>query len=281
LTFSPNIKFHTGLGFYLFEIGFQFIVAIPRSQSNINEFGESNSLDLQANLIGKNWGLDLFHESYQGYYVEDTYAPLASGIPKPQRRDIETTNAGVSAFYFFNKQRYSVRSIYNFYERQLKSAGSTLVALNYSQFSLRADSLIYSLSQKLTLGNRGDFNRMNYRTLAVAGGYGYNLVLKKNWFIGTNVSAGPVFQWFNYADADQEKTVFEVRPYLNWRATIGLNSERIFAGLTYSFQTVDVDYENIHLSSRNGTFRLAFGYRFKEVGILKKRASEFIKPKRR
>lgn len=281
LTFSPNIRFHTGLGFYLFEIGFQFIVAIPRPSSSIAEYGESNSFDIQASLVGKNWDVELFQEDYKGYYLEDSQVPIPSGIPKLQRRDIATSNRGISALFFTNKRKYSVRAIYNFYERQLRSAGSPLVSVSYNHFTLGADSLVYNQYHQKTLDTQGGFDHMQYQTIAVSGGYGYNLVLHKNWFIGSNVAVGPVLQFFEYSKLSDHKSQVDVRPYINWRITGGLNSERFFAGITYTYQSVEIDYENVHLSSRNGTFRLVFGYRFREVGILKKRASEFIKPKRR
>jgi len=281
LTFSPNIRFHTGLGFYLFEIGFQFIVAIPRSSSSIAEFGESNSFDIQASLVGKNWDVDLYQEDYKGYYLEDSQVPIPSGISKLQRRDIATSSRGISAIYFSNKRKYSVRAIYNFYERQLRSAGSPLISIAFNQFSLGADSLVYNQYHQNTLDAQGGFDHMKYETIALAGGYGYNLVLHKNWFVGSNVAVGPVLQFFDYSKQSNQNSLVAVRPYINWRITGGLNSERFFAGITYTYQSVEIDYENVHLSNRNGNFRLVFGYRFREVGILKKRASEFMKPKRR
>lgn len=281
LTFSPNIRFQTGLGFYLFEIGFQFIVAIPRPASSIEEYGESNSFDIQASLVGKNWDVELFQEDYKGYYLEDSQVPIPSGVPKLQRRDIATSNRGISAIYFSNKQKYSVRAIYNFYERQLRSAGSPLVSLSFNQFTLNADSLVYNQYHQNTLDAQGGFDHMKYETVALAAGYGYNLVLHKNWFIGSNVAVGPVLQFFDYSKQSNQNSLVAVRPYINWRITGGLNSERFFAGVTYTYQSVEIDYENVHLSSRNGTFRLVIGYRFREVGILKKRASEFMKPKQR
>ena len=281
LTFSPNIRYHAGLGFYLFEIGFQFIVAIPPSQSSINEYGKSNSLDLQANLIGKNWLAEGFTESYKGYYIEDSNRPIPSGEPKFQRRDIETTNLGITGMYFFNKRKYSVRSSFNFYERQLRSAGSISIQTSYNRFSLKADSLIYNLSQYPSFGDAGNFNQMSYYIISLAPGYGYNYVFHKNFFLSSSVNVGPSFQFFNYEIGAKGNRVVEVRPYLNWRVGVGFNSERFFAGVNYSYQTLEVDYENIRFTSRNGTFRFVFGYRFREVGVLRKRASEMIKPKGR
>jgi Domain of unknown function (DUF4421) len=279
LTFSPNITNHAGLGFYVIEIGFQFIVAIPPSQKSINEFGESNSLDLQANAIGNNWEIDAFHENYKGYFVEDSRKPIPGGQPKLQRGDIETVNSGITGAYFFNKRRFSIRATYNFYERQKKSAGSPMLLGNFTQFRLRSDSALYRSTQ-FTTSDVGDFKDIDYRTISIAPGYAYNLVLR-NFFIGASLNIGASFQFFNYRLGVDKDYSLAVAPYFNGRATLGFNSDRFFTGITYSFQTLQINYSNADFINRTGTFRLIFGYRFREVGFLKLRALEMIRPKSR
>lgn len=281
VAFSPNIRYHAGLGFYLFEVGFQFIVALPPSQTSIQEFGESESFDLQANLVGKNWGLDAFTERYKGYYIEDASLTIPKGQPKEQRKDIETVNTGVTGLFFFNKRRFSVRATYNFYERQLKSAGSPFVMASFNRFKFRADSLVYNLSENAAFGDAGDFKDLTYSTATIAPGYAYTFVVNKSWFLGTSGGVGPAFNFFDYSVGQNGNSVVDVRPFFNVRLSAGYNSERFFAGIIYSYQTVNIHFENIQFTSRNGTFRLQFGYRFREVGVLKKRATEMIKPKSR
>ncbi|MCE2893592.1 MAG: DUF4421 domain-containing protein [Flammeovirgaceae bacterium] len=279
LTFSPNITNHAGLGFYVFEIGFQFIVAIPPSQKSINEFGESNSLDLQANIIGNNWEIDAFHENYKGYFADDSRNPIPSGVPKLQRRDIETVNSGFTGAYFFNKRRFSIRATYNFYERQKKSAGSPMLLANFTQFSLRSDSALYRSTQ-FNANDIGDFKDIDYRTISIAPGYAYNLVLR-NFFVGASLNIGASFQFFNYRLGVDKNYSMAVVPYVNGRTTIGFNSDRFFTGITYTFQTLQISYSDADFINRADTFRLIFGYRFREVGFLKLRALEMIKPKSR
>ncbi len=279
LTFSPNITNHAGLGFYVFEIGFQFIVAIPPSQKSIKEFGESNSLDLQANVIGNNWEIDAFHENYKGYFVEDTRNPIPGGVPKLQRRDIETINSGITGAYFFNKRRFSIRATYNFYERQKKSAGSPMLLANFTEFTLRSDSALYRSTQ-FNANDIGDFKDIDYRTFSIAPGYGYNLVLR-NFFVSASLSIGANFQFFNYRLGVDKDYSLAVAPYFNGRTTIGFNSDRFFTGITYAFQTLQINYSNADFINRTDTFRLIFGYRFREIGFLKLRALEMIKPKSR
>ncbi|HMI65984.1 MAG TPA: hypothetical protein VK517_08120, partial [Cyclobacteriaceae bacterium] len=67
LTYRPNVSYYAGAGTYIFGIGFQLVAAIPQNNSNIERFGESRAVDLQANILGKNWGFDLFTQDYKGY----------------------------------------------------------------------------------------------------------------------------------------------------------------------------------------------------------------------
>jgi len=55
LTYRPNVSYYAGAGTYIFGIGFQLVAAIPQNNSTIERFGESRAVDLQANILGKNW----------------------------------------------------------------------------------------------------------------------------------------------------------------------------------------------------------------------------------
>lgn len=135
-------------------------MAFPPSRASIDEFGESQSFDLQANLVGNNRGLDLFSEQYKGYYIEDSGSPVLRVLPKLQHRNIETVSTGISGLYFFNKRRFSVRATYNFYERQVKSARPLMAMFMVNRFRFKADSAISNLSNNCAFGDGGDFREL-------------------------------------------------------------------------------------------------------------------------
>ena len=197
LIYRPNVSYYAGAGTYIFGIGIQFVLAIPQNSAKIERFGDSHAVDLQANILGNNWGIDLFTQDYKGYYVEDPNKPVPSGAPNPQRRDVHTRNTGVTGDYFFDKRRFSIKSTYNYFERQRKSAGSFLLSGNFNTFSLRADSSIYSASYESLFGRNANFKTVSYITIAVAPGYAYNYVMR-SWFLGASLALGPGVNWIDY-----------------------------------------------------------------------------------
>lgn len=280
LSYAPNVNYHLGAGFFVFGLGVQIVFPLSPSSQSEKIYGHSSAVDIQANVLGKNWGVDLFTQNYRGYYLEDNNKPLGKDIPRIQRPDITTWNNGVNGIYFFNKRRYSMRSTYNYYERQLRSAGSFIISGNFNIFSMRADSLLFSSSYQPVLGYAANVNKMDYTTVSVAPGYAYTFVIRKSYFIGMAAAVGPAFNWLRYSSSNEVwKSIAGINSYLDLRLSTGYNSEHFFIGIAYSIQTRDILYEGILFSSSNGSFKFATGYRFKEVGILKRRAYDIFRPK--
>jgi hypothetical protein len=280
LTFRPNVKYHAGIGLYVFGVGMQLVFALPASPASEQIYGHSSAFDLQGNVIGKHWGVDLFTQHYQGYYLEDNNNPLGADTPRPQRRDIRTWNNGFTGIYFFNKGRYSMRSTYNYYERQLRSAGSIIASVNVNAFSLRADSAIYDSSIESAIGARSDIQRLDNTTFSAAPGYAYTWVLKKSVLVGCALAYCPSLNWLRYdVGSSPSRSTVQLNTFVDLRLSAGYNSKLFFAGISYIYQTRNVGLEGATFSSSNDAVKFAVGYRFKEVGILKRRAFDIFRPK--
>ena len=117
LTYKPNGNYGMGFGMYIFEIGFELTFSVQPKASTQFLYGHSRTTDLQANILGKNFGLDLFTQNYNGFYLADINKPVPANVPYPQRPDISVWNTGVNGIYLFNKNKYSIRAAYNFSER--------------------------------------------------------------------------------------------------------------------------------------------------------------------
>ena len=102
LTYRPNNDFGLGFGVYLFGLGAEVTFAIQPKQSSQDKFGHSSASDLQLNLISKRWGMDVFTQHYQGFYLNDQNKFVAANMPYPQRPDISTWNTGLNGIYVFN-----------------------------------------------------------------------------------------------------------------------------------------------------------------------------------
>lgn len=277
LTYKPNNSFSFGLGAYLFELGVELTFAIPLREQSIERFGESEARDLHLNVLTKRWGVDALYQRYSGFYLLDKESEPDVTEPYPQRPDIVTKNFGVSWHYVFNDQKFSFRSAYNFSERQLYSKGSFLLFASLHTFRVAADSSIVRGERQATFGTGVNFTRLRYTTFSVSPGYTFNFTYN-NFFLNATLGLGPAHQWINYDLEGSSATRYDtsINAFLNARIAIGYNGYRIFGGVSFMSQGSTVRFEDSTFSHNNGVFKILIGYRFKEFGILKKRAWDMI-----
>jgi hypothetical protein len=274
LTFKPNNTAGLGFGVYIFEVGVELTFAVPINAERESLFGKTKATDLQLNLLGKRWGLDLFYQNYNGFYVDDPNGKIVTGAPYPQRPDLRTRNLGINGIYFFNK-RFSLRSAYNFSERQRKSAGSFSLSGTLNFFRVQGDSALYSKKYEPVFGAGTAFYQIDMNTFSVSPGYSYTLVVK-SFFANASLSVGPAYHWVDYQVGGQSRSASSLNSFFDIRAGIGYNGKRFFCGVNLVNQTRTVKFENILFANSSTTFKLLFGYRFKEFGILKKRAADLL-----
>ncbi len=280
LIYKPNGNVGLGLGMYLFEIGFELTFSVQPKESTQYLYGHSRVKDIQANILGKHWGLDVFTQNYNGFYRTDKNVSVPANMPYPQRPDISTWNTGVNGIYLFNKNKYSIRAAYNFAERQLRSGGSFLLSGTVNTFSLRADSAIYGPKYEPTFGVNADFNKLDYTTISVAPGYAHTFVIR-HFFVNSSLSIGPAQHWVYYQSASNSKHETTLNSFVDLRLAIGYNSDRFFSGINFVAQSRNIKFEQIQFTSTSSTFKMVIGYRFREFGILKKSARDLLPRERK
>jgi hypothetical protein len=270
LTYKPNNAYTLGFGAYLFELGLELTFAVPINEKNQTRYGSSSSRDFQLNVLGKEWGGELFYQHYNHFYVDDPNSPVPPDQPLPQRSDIDTRNLGISSIYIFNDTKFSFKSAFNYAERQLKSSGSFLLMGNINSFKVTADSSIIDAQILTHQGLQADFKELKHTTFSIAPGYAYNLIYK-DFFLNATLFLGPAHNWIYYEREDgSSKNDTNINLFSAFRVGIGYNSEKLFAGLNFISQARNVEFEGIRFTNSSSTFRLLVGYRFKEFGILKK-----------
>jgi len=274
INYKPNSSFSAGLGMYLFEIGAELTFSIPVSEKNLSTYGSTETREFHANFLGNGWGMDIFRQKYDGFYF-----PVQSGSNTPdvivKRPDIKLTNTGINGIYVFDKKRFSLKSAYNYSERQTKSAGSFILTGNLNTFRLTADSVILG-NQAGSSSPGSGFELMRYTTLSLAGGYTYTLVYR-SFFLNGALSIGPAYNWILYSrPGENDRYDAAVNTFNDIRVAIGYNSDRFFGGMSLVAQSRNIRFENVKFSNTNTIAKLLIGYRFREVGLLKKRAKDYI-----
>jgi Domain of unknown function (DUF4421) len=273
IKYKPNNSFSLGLGVYLFEISAEISFEVPINEKSQSTFGSTDAREFHINFLGNNWGVDVFRQKYNGFYFTDPAGSSPDVIIK--RPDIELTNTGINAIYAFNKKKFSLKAAYNYSERQLISGGSFIATGNLNTFRLFADSVILT-KQSAPQSTNSDLLLMRYTTISVAGGYTYTLVYR-SFFLNGALSVGPAHNWILYSrPGGEDKYDMAVNTFSDIRFSLGYNSDRFFGGMSLVSQSRNIRFDDIQFANTNTFAKLLIGYRFNEVGILKKRAKDYI-----
>lgn len=276
LTFKPNNSYSIGVGMYLFELNFELAFAVPLAEKSKATYGDSDARDIQLNILGKKYGIDAYYQKYSGFYIADKGNEPLAKEPYPQRADIDSRNFGFTGNYVFNNKKFSFRSVYNFSERQLFSRGSFLLFASIGSFKLSADSSILSNQQEITFGDKVAFRQLRYTTLSLAPGYTYSLIFK-SFFLNGSLAIGPAHHWIYYKlQTGGYRDEIGINSFVAARIGIGYNGDRVFGGIIFITQGSNVKFEDVRFSNNNGTFKILMGYRFREAGLLKKRAWDLL-----
>ena len=269
IRFEPNNSYSLGFGAYVFDISFEVAFAIPVNEKSKRVYGESKARDLQINTLSRKWGADLYWQKYRGFYYDNGIFHLGD-MPYPQRADITTRNFGFTGLYIFNDSRYSLRSAFNFSERQLKSGGSWILSGTVNSFKLNADSAVIEVQRREEFGQGSAFKELRYTTLSIAPGYAYNFI-HKNFFVSGALNLGPAHNWTYYKEEDkEERNDIRFNLFAALRIGIGYNTDRFFGGVSFVTQSRAVRFEELQVRNSSSTFRIMLGYRFREFGVLKK-----------
>ncbi len=269
-SYKPNNSFSLGLGVYLFEIAAQLTFDIPVNEKNQSTYGTTDTREFNANFLGNGWGLDVFRQKYKGFYFPSSSKVSPAFIKRP---DIELINTGVNGIFVFDRKKFSLKSAYNYSERQIKSSGSFIVTGNLNTLQLHADSVILNQPDSQPPAS-SDFQLLRVTTLSLAGGYTYTLVYR-SFFLNGALSIGPAHNWILYSRPDEQANYdIAINTFNDIRVSLGYNSDRFFGGISLVSQSRNIRFDEVRFANTNTIARLLLGYRFREVGILKKRAKD-------
>lgn len=171
VTYVPNSPVRIGLGvtYKNFSISGGYGFGFMRDKKR----GDTKELDFQYHYYGRKFIADIFFQQYKGFYTEDKGD--ISIYP-----DIKAIQYGMSGQYVFNNKRFSYKAAFNQSERQLKSAGSWQLGGGLYYNEIRSDSTL----------RLNKYNRVRGYQLNVSGGYIYNWVISKHFYLSGGAAFG-------------------------------------------------------------------------------------------
>lgn len=242
--YLPNTPITPGIdiSYRDFIIGLDLGYGIPYLSKE--KYGKTKSFDIQLHHYDRRFVIDTYFQYYRGFYKKN-------GSKIELRPDIKMTRYSLMGLYIFNSSKYSFMAAFGQKERQVKSAGSFLLGLEYYRTLIKAELPL----------NKDGYRRSNNHIFGVNLGYAYTFAFAKYWNIGVVVVGGIGVgnQPFEEIE-DKEITLF---PTMDPRLTCIYDRESFGISLSYignmAFFASDAD-ETFRVHS--GSIRLSFIKRF-------------------
>lgn len=195
----------TGLGFGFNRKWYGLSVAIGLPNTAEKRQGKTRGFDLRYNLMTRKVVVDAFFYRYRGFYKE---AKMKNITIYP---DMRNWGLGFSGYYLFNGDKYSINALMAQNERQLKSAGSFMLGLNFFANRITADST----------STLSEYSRIVSYQVGPNVGYAHTFVISKKFFIGMFLAIG-----INITDKKGKKYKTSIAPAVFPKIAFGYNSDK-------------------------------------------------------
>jgi hypothetical protein len=283
MEFKPNLGTYMGLGVYLFDLAVDFTFRTKSTPEEIYKYGKSTGQDWQLHIYSRKFGVDLSYQDYHGFYLNNPrqfFPKWTSSDPYPRQDDMTARLMSLGVYYVFRPERYSFPSVFNHTEAQLKSGGSWL--LSGSIFQTRIQDPV-SIIMKVDSNNLTGLDNLDYvqvSSINALPGYSYNIIIKRKIYLNFSLALGFGYQSRSYAAeaAYRDNSIYMTN---TWRAGLGYNGRRFFAGVSgYTAQT-GIKIQNLEITNQSGFIRFFLGYRFREWGFMQKSIFDLFSLKKR
>ncbi len=217
--------------------------------------GMYKDYEFNLNSYSNRWGVDIVYHNQQsaGGWIkhdgqEEQYIPHGAVMSK-------TVN--LNAYLAFNHRRFSFPAAFSQSYIQRRSAGSWLMGLSLMGQWIESDQ---------SLGANVPVSRMNSINIALGAGYGYNLVMPRNWLL--HASALPtLIVWDKiqiWNGQEWKKQQMHVPDFIvTGRLALVKNYRQNFMGasLIFNFSAVG-EAERMRIHTTKWRMRLFYGWRF-------------------
>ena len=265
LTLKPNENTNLGFGFNYRWLGLNVAFNFPFINNDNDTYGSSNSFNFLLYAYPRKFGVNIFFQRIQGYYVENlsTYNKSWDQNAFYKRPDIKTGAVGGSFFYIFNYKKYSYRSVFVQNEVQLKSAGSFFLGANISSIGISGDSSIVPESAKHNFDSSTHILKSNYLELGIQGGYTANIIFLKHLFLNFTLTPGFSLQGGTINTEDpryNDKDKQGISPSFRASFALGYNKDKWYLALNSAISSLSLGKSLVY---QYGRVLLVFAYRLR------------------
>jgi len=269
--YSPNLLPQWGLGVDYNWLSFELTSSWGVNDEEPTK-GKTSKLGIAGTLTLPKWNAQGNLQYFKGFYVSNlaelktTYAAAAAEPIYPHREDMSLITGRGSLYYMFNSKRYSHPSaLFVTTERQLKSAGSVLLGVTFTFFSISADSSLIPPSISRYFDSSHFVKKSGYFMLLSNVGYSHTFVFQKTLFLnsGLHFGLGPVYSGIKSDEGGATNRRLDAGATVELRVGLGVNGDRLYGGvLTSVVSTASTAGEESIINNSSYLLRLFVGYRF-------------------
>ncbi|MDD4847241.1 MAG: DUF4421 family protein [Bacteroidales bacterium] len=247
-----------GLGFNYKWIGLNLGYAFPFLNPKSQKVKDNFKIDLQLQLLVKNWILEGSLHHLQGYYLRKT--SLGIDFDLDDNPKILFDALSINGIYVFNHTKFSYKAPFINNAIQKKSAGSLMMGASLYYYRFQTDDNLFpniSLPENDTVFVK--YNKVSSLNAFFVVCYGYTFAFHKKWFLNLTCTPGIGLGNSIFAFGDKEwnkqTPAFEVIG----RTAFGYNTDRYFVCLSGYFLGIYKELPNGFNWNYAGNLRLSVG----------------------
>lgn len=232
------------------------------------------AFDINKNNAKSDWnfsfytarvGIDIFYRKRSsGFRIKELKGfKNAAGeeIKNYSRRfdGISVSQRGINVYYIFNNKHFSYPAAYSQTTNQLRSSGTFILGLNYSEQSFNIDTKKFDSPIQSAMSPALKFDIVRYKDYSINLGYSYNWVFAKNCL--ANISLTPAIGYKNTSfKLDSSKDFIDnINFDLITRTAVVYNNTRYFIGASLISHTYSYRRSSLSIVNGFGTLNIYAG----------------------
>jgi hypothetical protein len=196
IKYIPNVSSYFGLSASYKGWGIGVSFPVPTSVKSDSIYGKTTFYDYKFSLNKRKFGGTAYLKYYKGFYLNNPalFDTTWKGGVVPHRNDMQFATLGINAYYIFNNQQFSMKSVLSQTERQKQTAATFLLMTDIFASVIESDSSLIPISDQAYYQDLKGFQDMFLYSFAVMGGYAHCNVISDNYYVCPMVYIGPGFQ---------------------------------------------------------------------------------------
>lgn len=205
LQYEPNIPGLSRVGLSAFGLG-----ASLSTRGSVEELdkdkGESKFLDFQLSYNNKKWGVDLYVQNYEGFYLKNS-SEVGGTTTYHLFPDLKFNHYGLMGRYALSNDGFSIAGLLNQADEITKSVGSYFIVGGFRQYSLdTANTLIPAPLQGIN-PEMDSLRKLSVNTLNLGLGAGKYWVSSSKFFAGAVLDITGTYGLYKYTLVNDEQNI--------------------------------------------------------------------------